>query len=103
MSDVGPSTIALAAYNGLAVLGGSQTADDLRAFLDSAFAFRVTPAALQSALENLQSRARVSASEGKFRALGPRGVPVTRRDRSGDGWTGWLLSNRQLLDEVLTP
>lgn len=101
------STVAMTAYNALAVRGPSTRAE-VAAFCWKELGWPVMRDELEEALARLVELRRVTVSEaGVYQTRGPRGAVVRNRnriDRSPDpGWGGWMLDvpnrGRVLLEE----
>jgi len=93
MIDVAESTLAMSVYNLLAVaqraLQPGQIAAQVRQLGSAA-----ELGGVERALAELVKRGLVKqVRPGLYDARGPGGWVVFRRDRTGDGWSGWTCRN----------
>lgn len=108
------STVGMAAYSALALLGGPCAPAEISAFCADAQRFPVETDELEAALARLVELGRVARQDGQdgplFTARGPRGYVVRGRDRRDEGepdggWQGWVIDGpggRVLLDQVVS-
>jgi hypothetical protein len=103
------STVGMAAYSALALIGSLSTVDEVAAFCAREQRFAVPKERVAEALERLVELGRVARKGDRFTARGPRAWVVTSRDRSDEGsqdagWRGWIVSGpsgKRPLDKVL--
>lgn len=97
---VADSTVGLAIWNALALLGPSPLGA-AREYCAREFGFQAPSQQWARAAAELARRGRLG-SDGGVLAPKFRGV-VRTRSRAGDGWSGWVVdtpAGRVLLDEV---
>lgn len=86
------STIAMSIVSELACLGGA-SANALRASLADK-SFKVGDADFETAISECFARALIGPSgDGLLVSILPIGWVVNKRDRVGDGWSGWIAIN----------
>ena len=94
MSEIADSTIGMSVYNVLAIAGAMAPADIRDRLAEHEFV--VPLAKVEIAVATLGVRGLIfEKSPGKWVAGGPPGCVVCKRDRNGDGWGDWKITNSQ--------
>lgn len=89
MAEVAQSTIAMGVYNVVSA-GGSCTAVEALGRM-RAYGYHLEQRDVDDAIGELVRRSYAAINDaGKITVSAP-GMVVTKRDRSGDGWSGWRL------------
>jgi len=109
-TNLAPSTIGMSAYNWIAVRSGPMATADILAGLRAEWFPELTERSLREALETMVARKRIAMAGDTFDVRDAQRRIVTARERSGDGWEQWRVSDRRAavrvakavaLDEVL--
>lgn len=102
---IATSTIAMSAYNMLALIGRPMTWDELHTAVSQAYGEPMEKGAFLRAAAGLLRRGYVSKLPGNLLALKDKYRRRVRwRDRTGDGWNGWQVEDPrgpQKLEEVI--
>lgn len=107
MTTVADSTVGLALFNALSLLGRAASLDEIMRVNRQQFDFSAPLKQWRRAADRLVALRRVTADPecGALRSRAPAGSIVRLRHRGGDGWNGWVAdvpgSGRLLLDEVI--